>query len=97
MLRGERTEEAANFLSWELYARNRHPVISRLPSMTQLDEANAARSLDIASHFIANGELSPEEELFLRARGFQKVTVAELPIGSIGRTELWARRSPAGS
>ena len=65
--------------------------------MTQLDEANAARSLDIASHFIANGDLSPEEELFLRARGFQKVTVAELPIGSIGRTELWARRSPAGS
>lgn len=90
-LSGERWIELRDLLSWELYARNATPVISRLPEMSEVNETEAARALDLSTHFISNRDLSPSERLLLEGRGFTRIHEDSLPLPEAQKLELWAR------
>jgi hypothetical protein len=90
-LAGDRWRELRDLLSWELYARNDAPVISRLPSMPTVNADEASRSLDLASHFISNRSLAPGELDVLAERGFNRILEHSLPLPDAQSLELWAR------
>ena len=90
-LAGERWLELRDLLSWEFYARNTAPVISRLPAMPQVTEDEASRSLDLATHFVTNRPLSANEQSVLTSRGFSEVIATSLPLPDAADLRVWSR------
>lgn len=90
-LAGDRWLELRDLLSWEFYARNNDTVISRLPSIPTVNADHASRSLDLASHFVTNRPLTPDERGILQERGFTRISEHSLPLPSAGAISLWAR------
>jgi len=90
-LGGERWLELRDLLSWELYARNDSPVLSRLPAMPTVNADEASRSLDLASHFITNRALEESETDVLNDRGFRRVFQQGLPLPDAEAIVVWSR------
>jgi hypothetical protein len=74
---GHRQPEVLTLLNWELYGRNRAPVLS-LGSHDRILGPSVAQQLDKATHLLTNRLLEADEQQELQRRGFVQVVDASI-------------------
>jgi hypothetical protein len=93
-----RQSEILTLLNWELYGRNRNPVLS-LASHDRIRGPKVAPLLDQATHLLTSRSLEDDERQELERRGFEQVadtTLRLVPPREAGlyRFRLYARGEP---